>query len=271
MKKRFKALTLFSLIGLFLVGLVFSVKGPSIEVKASEQTHKRLYVVLNWEVGGNPNWNNGDMYIHYWGEGFGTTWNENEPKMTRILDDHHKGLYFFDLPVNTDFFILKNKRGDTDFWNRTGDISVSQFFDPSGYRAAHITKVMDGDYRKVDATTENVDVNKLAEILSYFESCSPSYTVGYNAWPQLRDVFVTPSGNFDNSVNLIEKISENTTTVGNKIAMLTREYNSKGQSNEIKFYKDESNNLTATLIIGAIGITTLAGYYFITKKSKVLA
>ena len=62
--------------------------------------------------------------------------------------------------------------------------------------------------------------NELAQVLSHIQSCSSSYASGYNAWPQLNDLFVTPSTFTGN-----ETVNDNVppTTINNKVAMLEQD------------------------------------------------
>jgi hypothetical protein len=188
---------------------------------ATVQTERRLYVYL---VGG---WDGTDMYIHYWGgEGVtGTTWS-NCPQMTRVVSDYWQGLYFYDVPVNTESFLVKNATGDVlKTSNQSDNMLIASLFVSSNYLALAVSAwVSDGTKRAVStADTLGISSLQIVAVLNNINSCDSSYAEGYNAWPQLNDLFITPS-TFDGSTVVPDNYGPDTTITG-KCTYLQARYN----------------------------------------------
>jgi hypothetical protein len=186
-------------------------------------TDHRLYVVIK-----NAWFNNTNMYI--WHDGTGGPAFDNAPEMTRILDDYYEDLYFYDVPVSATKFIVKRISGainSSNFWQQTVDITI-RYETPTVYYVKDNT----GDNTKSQYdywNTAAMNSGQLAAVLSRIDTCSPSYSSGFNAWPQLNTLFVSPSTYTGSTIvndqlNYPSDPQRESTTITNKINRLTENY-----------------------------------------------
>ncbi|MGI6713749.1 MAG: hypothetical protein ACOX3K_01660 [Bacilli bacterium] len=232
---------------------------PNLEAgAATPQSDRRIYVVLE------QYWGN-DMYIHYWGGGHGTDWN-NCPKMIKVVSDYYAGLFYWDVPVGVTDFLVKTSAGNVGKTSdQSNDIAISNLQVGTNYKAAQV-KPWVADHLKRDVTFPDTlpsNSGQAAAILGKIESCENSHASGYNAWPQLNDLFISPSS-LDGNTSVYE-LNGNTTTITNKIAMLQREY-AADQASPVLIFNDQQKNIPTILIVGVLGLVLLGAFIFSNRK-----
>ncbi|MDD3389666.1 MAG: hypothetical protein PHU10_05090 [Bacilli bacterium] len=223
------------------------------------QTNSRIYVYLKgaWD---NP----GHMFIHYWGGSKGTTWG-SLPEMTNVVGNYWEGLFYYDVPLDHTTFMVCAYAGDTDDKNKSVDISISNLFLSGDYKVAAVSAFI-GD--GVKRTVENADdapgsSTQVASVLNHIDSCSSSYASGYNAWPQLNDLFISPS-TLDGAT-VVEDNFGDSTTITNKIAWLQAKYN-EDQALPVLFFNKQDSSAYSVTIIGFIGLSLISLLYLSSKK-----
>jgi hypothetical protein len=219
--------TLSSILTILMVGgvfLSFNTRNDISEFNLdATATDHRLYVVIK-----NSWFNNTNMYI--WHDGTGGAAFDNAPAMTRILDDYYEDLYFFDVPVSATKFIVKRIPGAIstgNFWQQTVDITI-RYATPTVY----FVKDNTGDNTKSQFdywNTAPMNSGQLAAVLSWIDTCSASYSSGFNAWPQLNTLFVSPSAYtgstpVNDHLNYPSDPQRESTTITNKVNRLTENY-----------------------------------------------
>jgi len=263
MKKLTKLLAVFALLA-GVLGVAANQKETVVAKAATVQTHRRVYVYLGgaWD---NP----GHMYIHYWNSGGDlTTWG-NKPEMVNVLSDYYQGLFFYDLPINAATFMVVAYSGDTAEKNKSADILVNDLEVSGNYKAIAVGAWVADNTKRVVSIVENLPVNtwQAAAVLNNINSCSTSYASGYNAWPQLNDLFITPS-----TLDLNTVVTDNfggDTTIGNKTTWLANQYNLDQAASPQRFSQfDNTKNIAALTTIGVMGLTALAGFYFLKTKKQ---
>ncbi len=190
-----------------------------VDATPTVQTDRRVYVFLEQD------WGVGDMYIHYWNNsGDITTWGSC-PKMTEVVTDYYQGLFYHDLPVDATGFLVKTVTGaPTKTSDKSDDVLISSLLDSGNYKAAKVKSwVADATLRVVQIDdTLPANSGQVAAVLNHIDSCSNSYAGGFNAWPQLSDLFITPS-----SLTLSTVVIDNygpDTTIGDKCDYLETRY-----------------------------------------------
>lgn len=258
------------LLGLFVFGLLFGAFGtatqsnePVVAEAATVQTHRRVYAKLagGWD-------NNGHMFIHYWGGDAGTTWG-SLPEMTYVLSDYYSGLFYYDLPVDVTTFMVSAYAGGTVAEkNKSVDITVADLLVGSNYKAATIGAWVADDTKRTFTAEDTLPMSSLqaAAVLNHIDSCSSSYAGGYNAWPQLYDLFIAPS-TLEGSTVVTDNFGEDT-TITNKKAWLETKYNEDQgiPSSGVITYLPDNKSLLSLLLLGIIGFTVLGGIFYLTKK-----
>lgn len=239
-----------------------TLKQKEVKVSAGVQTHRRVYAYLEGD------WSSEEMYIHYWGGTSGTDW-YNSPKMVRVVDDYWKGLWYYDVPVDVTTFLVKNKSGDVSkSSDQSVDISIADLFLANDYKVAAVKAwVNDGSKRLVGfANDAPGNSGQVAAILAQIDSCSDSYANGYNAWPQLNDLFVAPS-TLDGSTTVNDAFG-GATTISNKVAMLQSQYTNNG-GNSRSLTSEPTSNQAGIIAIGGLSVLTLGGYALLKKKKFI--
>ncbi|MFA5659994.1 MAG: hypothetical protein WC968_01170 [Bacilli bacterium] len=267
MKKIIKYLTLAFLAGSFAFGLAQN-KRSEVRIDAATQTDRRIYVYLEGA------WDGTDMYIHYWGgTSPGTTW-ASCPIMTRVLSDYWQGMYYYDIPADVTEFLVKNATGNvTKASNQSVNILVSNLMVEENHKIVAVKGwTADSSNRLVGfSDTAPGNSGQIAAILNHINSCSDSFASGYNAWPQINDLFIESSA-LDLNTVVIDNFGPDT-TIGNKITYLEMQYTTDGSGNTtggggggLRVTPSEDNSMIATVTIGLIGLSSLLGYHFINKK-----
>lgn len=191
---------------------------------ATVQTHRRVYVYLDDAL----SYMNDTIYIHYWGGGEGSTWG-SQPAMTIVLgDDFYGGMHYFDLPVYTTDFMISNGTSPSNEWEKSDDISIGSLFNGSNYLFAKILDATLGGTNDGRRNIEYVDFHSFSDgqaaaVLNHINSCSTSYAGGYNAWPQINDLFISHSTL--NGSTVVTDEDRPDTTISDKCAYLQIWYN----------------------------------------------
>lgn len=187
---------------------------------ATTQVDRRVYVLMKSSA--NP-WS--AMYIHYTGGAVPSS-ATNSPQMIEVVDTYEDGIFYYDIPSDMTTFIVKNTSGTpANLAGSSVDILVSDVFLVADFKVPYIDAfVAVGDARLV-TFLGNLPVwdDEAAEILNVINSCSSSYAGGYNAYPQLDDLFIAP-----NTLNLSTIVTDTfgpSTTIGGKMTYLETRYN----------------------------------------------
>lgn len=274
MKKGIKKLALFSLLGALIFGFASSIS-PTKSLKvgaAAPQTHRRVYAYItgDWD---NREGNDNRMFIHYWGGSSGTDWNSKQ-QMTRVLNDYWRGLFYYDVPSDVTDVLFAAFTGDVGKnSNQSVNVAISSLFPSGEFRAAEVGSwVKDEDKRTVSFKTGiGMSTSQFGVMLGHVDTCSPNHAYGFNSYPQI-DALITSKSTLNRDAKVTNGPKEsNAPTIGAKLDYMQSLYNEDQGIGSGLNIDNSTSSLTATIIIGAIGITTLAGYYFITKKSKVIA
>ena len=214
------------------------------------------------------------MYIHYWNsDGDLTLW-ADKPEMINAVSDYWQGLFFYDLPVSATGFMVVAFPGDTAEKNKSENIVVTELEVSGNYKAVAIEAWVNDSVKRVATVEENLPANsgQVAAILNNIDSCSSSYASGYNAWPQLNDLFITPSTLAPSTLDLNTVVTDNfggDTTIGNKTTWLENQYNLDQAASPQRFSQfDNTKNIAALTTIGVMGLTALAGFYFLKTKKQ---
>lgn len=182
------------------------------------QDSRRLYVYLEGD------WTFADMFIHYWGGAEGTTY-DTAAQMTKVVSDYWQGLYYFDIAMDVTGFLVRNASGAfTKNSDQSEDILVADLLVGTNYKAVAVKAwVADTAKRAVEIVdTAPGNSGQVAAILNHIDSCSTSYAGGYNAWPQLNDLFISPS-TLDGTTVVTDNFGSDT-TIAEKTAYLQTKY-----------------------------------------------
>lgn len=251
-KKNVKQLTLISVLSVLVFGTFVGItrsnmnklEVPKISKALTMQTHRRVYAYLEGD------WTLDQMYIYYWGgSSVGAPTFENPRLMTQVLDNYYEGLFYYDVPVDHTHCLFRKSSGAQDGnHNQSQDALIAHTYVGNNYKAIKVGPwTADGTKRTITyVDTVPINGNELAQVLSHIQSCSSSYASGYNAWPQLNDLFVTPSTFTGN-----ETVNDNVppTTINNKVAMLEQEYQKEhGTGPFACYYSGYSNSTLATYV-----------------------
>lgn len=152
-----------------------------------------------------------------------------ELQMTKVLPSYWNGLYFYDIPVSTTKILFHNA---ISAWgtNQTVDVILSGD-DAWDLSEGDVFYVWKNEDQKAGCSTGVAGCSgaELGKILSYYNTCDPSYAYGYNAYDQVMLDFVTPSvDRDDNPVNLeaynvdVANNETNTVTLKQKLDVMKR-------------------------------------------------
>ncbi len=186
---------------------------------ATVQQDRRIYVYLEgaWD-------NAGHMYIHYWGGATGTTW-ESCPEMTNVVSDYWQGLFFYDVPVDVTDFLVKDSSGNVSkSSNQSANMSVANLLVEGDYKVATVKSWVSDGASRLTGVADNAPMSSLqaVAVLNNINSCSSSYASGYNSWPQLDDLFISPS-TLEGSTVVPDNFGDST-TIAEKTAYLEAKY-----------------------------------------------
>jgi hypothetical protein len=224
--------TLSSILTILMVGGVFlsvNQNTSQFEPQAASDTNKRIYVYLE---GG---WDGGDvMYIYYFGGSSSTTF-DTAVQMTQVINNYFQGLFYYDVPSDTTTFLVKDRASGNGnkFSNQSVDVSMTSIFltGPTNYKAVAISSWLGNDGTKRSATfVDNLGASSsdIALILNKIDTCSASTANGFNAYPQIDDLFFTTNNPTGSTV--VDDDFGDATTITNKINRLSENY-SRGSAN----------------------------------------
>jgi len=182
-----------------------SIWGPKIEPiqrdvqAATSQTDMRIYAYLLGDWSGNAP--EGDkMYITYENTAITNVPYESAVEMTRVVSGYYEGLFYYDVPIGFDDDDQFRLRNSTGAWTgKDSDQTEYIYFkdlNVSGNFKGISVGVWDADNTpRVASKVDTIPMSsaQYATILNHINSCSTSYAVGYNSWPQLYDLFVASS------------------------------------------------------------------------------
>jgi hypothetical protein len=258
MKKLFKHLTFALLLGSLGFGLAQRNKDV-VRADAASPTTKRVWmknsITSTWDADG------AGTAIHYWGGAQGTTW-----PGVRVKWDPANSLVYFDLPADITHFMFVRVSGSgpiLDWGAKTEDLiyseSVGKYFDLTGPIAWDGAKTP-GSFKTFTPVTTTAVSAFAATIDTDAEACS------VEAAQTAIDTY--------NNLPTFEQNQYAALDVGggktgmDRLKYLKAFYNintSIGSSVSGRIPSSD-NSATATLIISALGVSSLAGYYFISKK-----
>jgi len=172
-----------------------SIWGPKIEPPGTEvqaapttQTKRRIYAYLEGD------WTDDKMFIHYTGGTNASTWTSC-PEMTQVVDDYYTGLFYYDIDIDHTTVVFKKLTGDlAKLSDQSVDVAVSDLFPTGNYKVAAVKAWVADDTKRAVTAEDTAPANsgQIAAILNHINSCSADYATGFNAWPQLYDLFIQP-------------------------------------------------------------------------------
>jgi hypothetical protein len=258
MKKIVKMMAVLGLLsGLF--GVV-ATRTPEVKAEAANTETKRVWLHTTY-----VSWWDGDLAnalvgVHYWGGTSGSDW-----AGVQMSKDNANNLWYFDVPSDTTtvkFTRIKASDPTGEPYNKS--VNTDLPVNPNLYRFELWNDIVNGEQAGVwveftpDPTTKVA--NFAATIDTSDEACSSLATqAAVNAY---------------NALSTFEQNQFNDLDVGEGVTGLQR------LNYLISFYgidtpigssvpgriPSSDNSATATLIISALGVSSLAGYYFISKK-----
>jgi hypothetical protein len=189
----------------------------------ASDSNKRIYAYLKGD------WDGGDnMYIYYWGGSSSNTF-ETAAQMTKVISNYWEGLYIYDVPNDTTNFLVRDRSGS---WagdkNQSVDISISSLFisgSPNNYKALEVGAWVSDNTKRTATFVDNLGLsnNDVVLLLNKINTCSTSTSFGFNAYPQIDDLFFT-TNTFTGSTTVDDDFGEST-TIDNKKQRLLENYN----------------------------------------------
>lgn len=262
---------IFTIVGTLALGGAALIAGVSLKatdnakkVDATTSDHVRVYVYLD---NGWTDWSGLTFYVHYWGGTTSSDW-ASCPSMTKVVSDYYQGLWFYDLPADTTGILIKTAAGNVDNWRETENIDVTSY-KPSDYVFYVKEAVSSNNKRWWDkVTTAGMNSGQLAAVLSTIHACDTDTGYGFNSWPQLNPLFVTPSTGRDDSTSLTNWNGQ-TSTIGATISMIRDNYNKANNIQSAYSVSDQNKvveDVSAVAAVGALGVMGVAGYFLLKKK-----
>lgn len=246
-----------------ITGFSLAPSKEPIKADATTSDHVRIYVYLN---NGWTDWSGLTFYIHYWGGTTGSTW-ESCPSMTKVVSDYYQGLWYYDVPADTTGVLFKTATGNVDNWRETENVDISTY-QPSQYVFYVKEAVSNNNKRWWDkVTTAGMNSGQLAAVLATIHACDVDTGYGYNAWPQLNSLFVTPSTGRDDSTSLTNWNGQ-TSTIGATIYQIQASYNAAHPSGAYTLSGENKTveDVSAVAAVGALGVIGVGGYFLLKKK-----
>lgn len=258
MKKIIKYLTLAFLAGSFAFGLAQN-KQPLVKTEATTVETKRVWmknsITNEWDKDG------AGTAIHYWGGAEGTTWPGARTKW-----DENNGLVYFDLPVDVTTYMFVRVSGSdpiSDWGAKTGNLtyteSIGKYYNLTG-PIAWDGATTPGTFVIFTPVTTTVVANFAATLDTIAEICTePQARAAIDAYNNLstfeQDQFdALPVGDPEDGKTGLDRLNYLKTRFN-----ITTTLNARS-------IPESEKTLSATLVIGSLGITSLLGYYFINKK-----
>ncbi|MDY0399619.1 MAG: hypothetical protein RBR36_02820 [Bacilli bacterium] len=190
------------------------------------------------------------------------------------------GVVFYDVPLASItekyFDLARLSTTDTstaEVWNKTS----TELFDSSMlHKIWRIFNDGNGVHRPegMDAESRSVSNGVINSLLYGYMTCSDSANNGYGAFNSLNTNFNLTGRTFSETDTVLDFINQSDYSMGrgagvtvltsNKIAMMQAMANSSGMSTLPLL--DDKKNLNTILIVGLLGLTTIAGLYISSKK-----
>lgn len=272
-----KKLGIFLTSAVFMSAFAFAVAVPSepTPTRAVEEGTVRIFSVLKggWDQVNNET----QMWAYAFGEGE-NNYNAAYPgvQMTNVLSDYWTGLWYYDLPANNTFttVIFSNGNNYNKDSNQTVDVSLASFVTTneegvSYHVAAYIDEWKTSDATKREVTFSGVGMSAL-QAAATFSATHLDVCNDYTLYPIYRDLFITPSGAWENeddagndrySVNVTSNEYDGKTeyTLDEVITQFENQYNLHTNAPSSLFSMKHSDTLSL-VIIGAtvVGITLIA-------------
>jgi hypothetical protein len=175
---------------------------------------KRIYVYLEGA------WDGGDqMYIYYWGGSSSNTFN-TAAQMTQVINNYWQGMFYYDVPSNTTNFLVRDRSGSyAGDKNQSVDISMSAIFltGPINYKAVAIGAWVSDSSKRTATFVDNLGLSNsdVVALLNKIDTCSTSTANGFNAYPQIDDLFFT-TNTFTGSTTVEDDFGDSTTITDKK-------------------------------------------------------
>ncbi len=203
-------------------------------------------------------------------------------------EDHHNYFAYFDVLLsdilNKDIRLHRIKDDNTTIWNTSSAVRYS-----SGM-SSYLFKIdaVSGDTLQFGANPNKFRSGFFAKVLEGYLTCSPSIDNGYGAFDNMKNNFFKEGAGalgFDidgdpAAESIIDYSGIGTGNYGSsrgngpsvnaeiKYNALQALYNASNP-NQVISINPQDAAVNSTLIISLLGLTTLAGYYFLTRKKKV--
>jgi hypothetical protein len=189
----------------------------------ASDSNKRIYAYLKGD------WDGGDnMYIYYWGGSSSNTF-ETAAQMTKVISNYWEGLYIYDVPNDTTNFLVRDRSGAyAGNKNQSVDISISSLFisgTPDNFKALEVGAWVADDQKRTATFVDNLGLSTsdVVLLLNKINTCSTSTSFGFNAYPQINDLFFT-TNTFTGSTTVDDDFGEST-TIDHKKQRLLENYN----------------------------------------------
>jgi hypothetical protein len=216
--------TLLTTLTTIMVGGVFlsaNQNTSQFEPQATSDTNKRVYVYLEgaWDAGDQ-------MFIYYFGGSSPNTF-ETATAMTQVINNYWVGMFYFDVPGDTTTFIVRDRSGGYGGEkNQSVDIAMSSIFltGPNNYKAVAIGAWVSDGSKRTATFVDNLGLSNsdVVLLLNKINTCSSNTSNGFNAYPQIDDLFFT-TNTFDGSTVVDDDFGD-ATTITNKKNRLSENY-----------------------------------------------
>ena len=189
----------------------------------ASDSNKRIYAYLKGD------WDDGDnMYIYYWGGSSSNTF-ETAAQMTKVISNYWEGLYIYDVPNDTTNFLVRDRSGAyAGEKNQSVDISMNSLFisgTPDNFKALEVGAWVNDNQKRTATFVDNLGLSTsdVVLLLNKINTCSTSTSFGFNAYPQINDLFFT-TNTFTGSTTVDDDFGEST-TIDHKKQRLLENYN----------------------------------------------
>lgn len=255
MKKILKYLTFAFLLS--VIGVGFGQSRHVIKTDAASPATKRVWLypdyVTWWASDANV-----PLGIHYFGGAVGSSW----PGAT-MLRDTANSLYYYDLPTDTTTVVFTRiNTGNNSAFDQTVDVVLESYVNTYRFELWNqkLDNKTEGAFVSFSPVTTTVVSNFAATIDTSAEACTQALAqAAIDAYNNLAT--------FEQHQYAALDVGSGQTGL-DRLNYLKARYNivTPLSSNVSPRSVATENTTTATLIIGALGVTSLAGYYFISKK-----
>lgn len=264
-----------SLVSLLALGTGIGALGiqkvqPNVADAVADTSKVRVYAFLagDWDYGNSYH----DMFIHYWGGNTGTSWSTC-PKMTRVLDDYYKGLYYYDVPSDVTQCLFKDATGNTisnKSSNQSANIYLSKLKSGENYYAAEIGAWKSDSASRV-VTFKNLPMSgaQFAASLSYihYDTCAENSANGYLAYPQVKSLMADPTDKLGFSTVVNASATEKT-TIAQKLAKMEQMYNKSQNPVSALLFTDNLKDIAFPVVITVSALIAITSFFAISTAKK---